>query len=55
VGKTLNYEELDVEGSRILFTTQDVVIGPVVAPSRVDTFIDFLVLALPDDGETGGE
>jgi hypothetical protein len=50
VAKTLNYEELDVEGSRILFTTQDV----VVSETKIDTFIDFLVLALPDDGETGG-
>lgn len=55
VANTLNYEELAVEGSRILFTTQDI----VVAPTRFDTYIDFLVLALPDDddddtGESGG-
>ena len=51
VAKTLNYEELDVEGSRILFTTQDIVVGE----TRFDTFIDFLVLALPEEGESGGE
>jgi hypothetical protein len=41
VGKTLNYEELAVEGRRILFETQDV----VTAPAMISTHIDFLVLA----------
>jgi hypothetical protein len=51
VGKTLNYEELDVEGSRILFTTENVVVSDL----RLDTFIDFLVLALPEgESESGG-
>lgn len=45
VGNTLNYEELGVEGSRILFTTRDIVVGI----ETIDTQIDFLVLAAEDD------
>jgi hypothetical protein len=41
LGETLNYEELNVEGRRILFTTQDV----VTEPFQIRTLIDFLVLA----------
>ena len=51
VGKTLNYEELDVEGSRILFTTEDI----VVSEASINTYIDFLVFAEPEaDGDTDG-
>jgi hypothetical protein len=47
---TLNYEELGVEGSRIIFTTQDI----TVSETAISTFFDFLVLALPE-GESEGE
>ena len=44
LAETLNYEELDVEGSRILFTTQDV----VVDADAVNTHLDFMIFDKPE-------
>jgi hypothetical protein len=41
VAKTLNYEDLSVDGSRILFQTQDIVVEPLA----INTYIDFIVVA----------
>ncbi len=44
LAETLNYEELDVEGSRIVFTTQDV----SVDPEAINTYMDFEIFAKPE-------
>ena len=52
LANTLNYEELGVEGSRVIFTTQDV----SISETAINTYFDFLVLALPEgEGEGEGE
>ncbi len=43
LAETLNYEELGVEGSRILFTTQDVVIDD----ASINTYLDFQIFEKP--------
>ena len=45
LANTLNYEELDVEGSRMVFTTQDV----VVDESGINTYLDFMIFARPGE------
>ncbi len=45
LANTLNYEELGVEGSRLVFTTQDV----VVDPAAINTYLDFMIFAKPED------
>jgi len=44
LAETLNFEELDVEGSRIIFTTQDV----VVDEAAINTHLDFEIFARPE-------
>ncbi len=46
VGITLNYKEVGVEGSRILFDTQTLLVNP----NSIDIIIDFEVVAAEDDG-----
>jgi hypothetical protein len=43
LAETLNYEELGVEGSRVVFTTQDVVIDP----DAINTHLDFEIYEKP--------
>ena len=43
LAETLNFEELDVEGSRIIFTTQDVVIDA----AAINTHLDFEIFEKP--------
>lgn len=45
LAETLNFEELDVEGSRIIFTTQDVVIDA----AAINTHLDFEIFEKPAD------
>lgn len=44
VAAALNYEDLGVEGSRVLTRTT----GVAVTPTSIDTYIEFLVVAEPD-------
>lgn len=44
LAETLNYEELDVEGSRIIFTTEDVVIDE----AAINTHLDFQIFDKPE-------
>ncbi len=43
LAETLNYEELGVEGSRIVFTTQDIVIDD----AAINTYLDFEIFERP--------
>ncbi len=43
LAETLNYEELGVEGSRVIFTTQDV----VVDEAAINTYLDFEIFEKP--------
>jgi len=45
LAETLNFEELGVEGSRVIFTTQDVVIDE----AAVNTHLDFQIFEKPAD------
>lgn len=45
LAETLNFEELGVEGSRVIFTTQDVVIDE----AAINTHLDFQIFAKPAD------
>ncbi len=45
LAETLNFEELDVEGSRVIFTTQDVVIDE----AAINTHLDFEIFEKPAD------
>ncbi len=45
LAETLNFEELGVEGSRVIFTTQDVVIDE----AAINTHLDFEIFEKPAD------
>ncbi|MGH1348193.1 MAG: hypothetical protein ACRBN8_41950 [Nannocystales bacterium] len=45
LAETLNFEELDVEGSRVIFTTQNV----VVDDAAINTHLDFQIFEKPAD------